>query len=269
MFSRRLLLQCVPLLPAAAFPFLARAETGVASEETWKGLKPMFFGEKPIDEAGGYVVLDAPVRAEDAALVPIQLKFPRREEGDRVVAATVIVDENPSPLATVLRRGAVDAGDFDFSLRLRVNSYSFVRVVAETQSGALHMVKAFVKAAGGCSAPASKDPEEASAHAGQMRFRSFVAQGMAEAQAMIRHPNYSGMQMDQITRNYTPAWYVTSVRVLQGGEELFSMKNGISLSEDPTIRFSYVANGKPVRIEATDSRGGAFSQSFAPEGGIL
>jgi sulfur-oxidizing protein SoxY len=269
--TRRLLLHfalLTPLMAPLLTPLAARAQTP-ESDDTWKGLRPMFFGDRPIDEAPGYVTLDAPLRAEDAALLPVDLKFLSREKGERVVAATVIVDENPSPLATTLKRGRIDPGEFDFSLRLRVNSYSWVRVVAETETGALYMVKAFVKAAGGCSAPASKDPEEARVSAGQMRFRSFAAQGMAEAQAMIRHPNYSGMQMDQITRMYTPAWYVTSVRVFQGDEELFSMKNGISLSEDPTIRFSYVSNGKPVRMEATDSRGGAFSQSFASDGGVL
>lgn len=262
--SRRLLLQCALLSPVAA-----HAQTTAGSDETWKGLKPMFFGDRPIDEAPGYVALDAPVRAEDAALVPIALKFPARDPGDRVVAATVVVDENPSPLATTFRRGRIDAGDFDFALRLRVNSYSYVRVIAESESGALHMVKAFVKAAGGCSAPASKDPEAARAEVGKMRFRSFAGQGMAEAQAMIRHPNYSGMQMDQITRMYTPAWYVTSVRVKQGDDLLFSLENGISLSEDPTFRFTYAASGKPVRIEARDSRGADYGQTFAPEGGVL
>ncbi|MGO9389227.1 quinoprotein dehydrogenase-associated SoxYZ-like carrier [Rhodoblastus sp.] len=273
--TRRLLLQSAlmaALLSAIFAPLGARSQTAESQDngdDTWKGLKPMFFGDRMIDEAPGYVTLDAPGRAEDAALVPVALKFPPRDKGDRVVAATVIVDENPSPLATTMKRGRIDQGEFDFSLRLRVNSYSYVRVVAETESGGLHMVKAYVKAAGGCSAPASKDPEEARVNVGKMRFRSFAAQNMAEAQAMIRHPNYSGMQMDQITRMYTPAWYVTSVRVLQGEEELFSMENGISLSEDPTIRFSYAANGKPVRIEARDSRGGEFSQSFASDGGVL
>lgn len=264
--SRRLMLQyALPLLLTVA----AHAENGssqqVPSQETWIGLKPMFFGDRAIDEAMGYVALEAPKRAEDAALVPIDLKFPPREKGDRVVAATVIVDENPSPLATTLRRGGLD-GAFDFALRLRVNSYSYVRVIAETEGGALHMAKAFVKAAGGCSAPTSKDPEEAKANLGKMKFRSFAGQGMAEAQAMIRHPNYSGMQMDQITRLYTPAWYVTQVAVRQGDRLLFSLENGISLSEDPTFRFTYVANGQPVRIEAKDSKGADYAQTFSADG---
>lgn len=266
--NRRLLLQCALLSPLAAHIETAKAENA-ESEDTWKGLKPMFFGDKPIDEAPGYVTLDAPARAEDAALVPIALKFLPREKGDRVVAATLFVDENPSPLVTTIKRDPVDSGAFDLSLRIRVNSYSHVRVIAETESGARHMVKAYVKAAGGCSAPASKDPEEARVNLGKMRFRSFAAQGMAEAQAMIRHPNYSGMQMDQITRMYTPAWYVTELRVTQGGATLFSMENGISLSEDPTVRFSYRPNGQPVRLEAKDSRGTVFSQVFAPDGGVL
>jgi sulfur-oxidizing protein SoxY len=264
--SRRLLLHCALLLPTASFAQAQTRAGDAPSDDTWKGLKPMLFGDKAIDEAPGYVTLDAPARAEDAALVPIALKFPAREKGDRVTAATVIVDENPAPLATTLKLGGVSAKDFDFALRLRVNSYSYVRVVAETESGALHMVKTFVKAAGGCSAPASKDPDEARTNVGKMRFRSFAAQGLSEAQAMIRHPNYSGMQMDQITRMYTPAWYVTQLRLRQGDAVLFSMENGISLSEDPTFRFSYVANGQPVRIEAKDSKGADYAQTFSPDG---
>lgn len=42
--------------------------------------------------------------------------------------------------------------------RVRVDDYSYVRAVAETADGKLHMVKAFVKASGGCSAPPSRTP---------------------------------------------------------------------------------------------------------------
>ena len=45
--------------------------------------------------------------------------------------------------------------------RVRVNDYSYLRVIAETQSGELHMAQTFVKASGGCSAPAVKNTDEA------------------------------------------------------------------------------------------------------------
>jgi sulfur-oxidizing protein SoxY len=44
------------------------------------------------------------------------------------------------------------------------------------------------------------------------------------------------------------------------------MENGISLSEDPTFRFTYRGNGAPIRIEARDSRGTDFIGAFAGNG---
>ena len=56
---------------------------------------------------------------------------------------------------------------------------------------------------------------EALANLGKMQVRTFDDPEMKnrtpptrEAQVMIRHPNYTGMQMDQLTREYTPAKFV-------------------------------------------------------------
>jgi len=126
------------------------------------------------------------------------------------------------------------------------------------------MAKAYVKAAGGCSAPAAKDPAEAKANLGEMRFRVFADRG--DAQIQVRHPNYSGMQMDQITRLYTPAWFIEKLEVRQGEKTLFSMEGGISISEDPTFRFSYGGTGDPVIVEAEDNEGRAFKRTFPATG---
>ena len=54
-----------------------------------------------------------------------------------------------------------------------------------------------------------------------MRFRQFaksadVAAGnLREAQVMVRHPNNSGLQMDQLSRLYIPAYFVESVRAFR------------------------------------------------------
>ena len=52
--------------------------------------------------------------------------------------------------------------------------------------------------------------DEALANLGKMQVRTFDDPEMKnrtpptrEAQVMIRHPNYTGMQMDQLTREYT------------------------------------------------------------------
>lgn len=254
--SRRLfvaLVAGVSLTPLAA---LAQE-----SEATWASIRPSIFGDRAIEDGAAVLDLVAPKRAEDAALVPLDIRIHAPDQNDAVKAVTLVIDENPSPVAA-----AITLGDgrktFDLSTRVRVNSYTFVRAIAETADGKLYMVKSYVKAAGGCSAPATKDPAEAKANVGETRFRSFAAQGRDEAQVQIRHPNNSGLQMDQVTRLFTPAWFIQELRVTQGAMPLFSMEGGISISEDPTFRFSFQPTGEPVTVEAKDTEGAVFRHSF-------
>ena len=44
----------------------------------------------------------------------------------------------------------------EISTRVRVNNYTDVHAVAELSDGKLYMTKTYVKASGGCSAPATK-----------------------------------------------------------------------------------------------------------------
>ncbi|MDI4656877.1 quinoprotein dehydrogenase-associated SoxYZ-like carrier [Xanthobacter autotrophicus] len=235
-------------------------------EATWAAIRPDLFPGKAIAEAGAIVRLDAPGRAEDAALVPLTIELALPAGDPRTLkAVTLVVDENPAPMAGRFTLGAGTRA-FSLSLRVRVNSYSFVRAVAETSDGGLLMTKAYVKAAGGCSAPATKDTADSIAHVGEMRFRSFAATGRPEAQVQIRHPNFSGLQIDQETRGYTPAWFVREVEVTQGEKLIFAMEGGISISEDPTFRFSYTPSSDQVSVRAEDTEGKVFTRSF-PGGG--
>lgn len=251
------------LRPLAGIALALAAAPAIAQEETtWASLKADVIGERATEDGAGLIELVAPKRAEDAAIVPIEIRI-RAPEGDgrRVKAITLVVDENPAPVAATFRLSE-EAQSFDLSTRLRVNSYSYVRAIAETTDGRLYMSKAYVKAAGGCSAPATKDLVEGKAQLGQIRFRAFAEVGRPEAQVQIRHPNYSGLQMDQVTRHFTPAWFVDTVTVRQGERPLFSMTGGISISEDPTFRFSYRPTGEAVTVEAKDTEGQVFRQAF-------
>jgi sulfur-oxidizing protein SoxY len=83
---------------------------------------------------------------------------------------------------------------------------------------------------------------------------------------MIRHPNNSGLQMDQVTRLYLPAYFVHSVEIRQGEELLLAMEGGISISEDPNIRFSYLPNNaKSFAVEAVDTDNRTFKGSWPVE----
>ena len=98
--------------------------------------------------------------------------------------------QNPVPLAAAFTLGE-KAGDTRISTRVRVNSYTNARVVAELSDGSLHMATRFIKASGGCSAPMVKTMDEALAALGQMKFRILppTPEAPNEALLMVRHPN--------------------------------------------------------------------------------
>ena len=154
---------------------------------------------------------------------------------------------------------------------MRVNNYTDVHAVAELSDGQLYVSKTYVKASGGCSAPAVKNAEEAQNRLGQMRYRQFAhedspASRIREAQIMIGHPNNSGLQMDQVTQLYIPAFFVNQLKLTQDDSPVLSMEGGISISEDPNLRFTYVSNGaKRFRAEARDTDGHVFRNEWDVE----
>ena len=235
----------------------AVAET--VSEDPWPALARDVFMNKPLADGTGLIALDMPYRAEDAAVVPLTFRVTMPAGDKRTLKAlTVIIDRNPSPVAASFTFGS-KAGISALSTRVRVNSYTDVHAVAELSDGKLYMVKRYVKAAGGCSAPAIKDASEAKINIGQMRFRQFSPPAatpgpLRQAQIMIRHPNNSGLQMDQITHLYIPPFFVEHLKVWQGDQLVLAMDGGISISENPNIRFTYRPNGAAsFRAQAIDT----------------
>ena len=239
--------------------------------DPWPGLVQDIFDGRPMLDGAGIVGIEMPARAEDAAIVPVTLRT-TLPPGDsrRVRAITLVIDQNPAPMAGRFEIGA-DSTVTEISTRVRVNSYSDVHAVAELSDGQLYMSKIFVKASGGCSAPAAKSAEDSRAKLGQIRFRQFAkgdgrSSGAREAQLMIGHPNNSGLQMDQVTRLYVPAFFVNEIRIWQDDSLLLSMEGGISISEDPNIRFTYLPQGaKRFRVEAKDTEGHIFQGEWKAE----
>jgi sulfur-oxidizing protein SoxY len=251
-------------LIASAVPISApRADE---SEKSWFELRDDMFKGRPIADGSAILSLGAPVRAEEPALVPIEIKDLRPAgAANPIKTLTLIVDENPAPVAAVFTL-APDAQLTSLETRIRVNAYSFVRVVAEMADGSLEMVKRYVKATGGCAAPASKNADEAIASMGQMRLRHYAsaaAGGETELQLQIRHPNYSGLQMDQVTGLYRPAHFVSTIRISADGKPVLSVEGAISLSENPSLRFKYRgADAKTIAAHVEDSEGKIFDRSW-------
>ncbi|MFC3206585.1 quinoprotein dehydrogenase-associated SoxYZ-like carrier [Aquamicrobium soli] len=261
---------CGALAMAALAPQPAVAqETPASSDQIWQSFKGDVFGDKALAEDDGLVAIEAPKRAEDAALVPITVSIDAARAPQGIKALTLIVDVNPSPVAATFTIGK-DAGITRLATRLRVNDYSYLRAIAETPDGKLHMSKVFIKASGGCSAPAVKNMTEAMKTMGQMKLRQFAATDTGgaepELQLMIRHPNNSGLQRDPLTQYYIPAHFIDTLKISQGERLLLTMEGGISISEDPNLRFDYTPKGAGViKAEASDTKGKNFEESWPLE----
>ena len=241
--------------------------------DPWPGLVQDIFNNRAMKDGAGVIAVEMPARAEDAAIVPVTLRTTLPPgDGRRVLAITLVIDQNPAPMAARFELGP-DASVSEISTRVRVNNYTDVHAVAELSDGQLYVTKIYVKASGGCSAPAAKNAEEAKGRLGQMRFRQFArpgegpASGTREAQIMVGHPNNSGLQMDQVTQLYIPAFFVNELRVWQDDSLMLAMEGGISISEDPNIRFTYIPNSaKRFRVEAKDTDGHIFRNEWKVEG---
>jgi sulfur-oxidizing protein SoxY len=249
---------------------LACGPAFAADDEPWAALKVELFGTRSIAEDTAGFELDAPYRADDAAIVPITVKIPASLGA--VKSLTLVVDKNPAPMAASFTFGpAAGTGDRSIATRLRFDNYSNLRAILEKADGTLLMVTKFVKAAGGCSAPALKDADEALANLGKSQVKLLATPegktDMRAALVMMRHPNYSGMQMNQETGLYIPAKYVSKMEVSRGGDLVFKLEAGISISADPNIRFTF-ANGtnNQIAVTSTDSDGNVFTAQSAGSG---
>ncbi len=258
---KRLFTVITVCLSFSLMSFTSNAAT--PKEPIWPALKVAYFGDKEIrEDANDLLVLEAPKRAEDAAIVPISVKALVPQTADKYIKNIhIVIDNNPDPYSANFHL-TPELGEVSLSTRMRVDQYTFVRAIAEMNDGSLHMVSRFVKASGGCSAPAGKDAAAALARLGkmQLRMRKPTIGEPVEAQAIVSHPNYNGLQFDQKARKYIEAHYVKNMEISYNGKTLMKVDTGISVSEDPSIRFTFVPQEAGVlKADVLDSKEQTFS----------
>lgn len=265
-------------LALAGLPQLGTWQTGLAlagDDDGWASIRKELFADRVIADAKGQIQLYAPSQAADAAVIPISIRFPQSTAA-RIRGLTLVIDRNPAPVVATITFGdgyreTADIGERAFETRIRLDSFSKLRAIAELDDGSLVMISKFISGAGGCSAPASKDASQALAELGKMRIsvRKDEVRGAIwrQAQVMIRHPNYTGMQMNSSSGSYTPARFVDQMEVRRGGKSVFRMTGGISISENPHITFTYGSDAdEPIDVVATDTNGARFSGSSSGSG---
>ena len=100
------------LLCIASMLVLGAQQAPAASEtyDPWPGLVQDIFSNRAMNDGSEVIAIEMPYRAEDAAIVPVTLKT-KLPPGDsrRVVSITLVIDQNPAPMAAKSIRSAVSS----------------------------------------------------------------------------------------------------------------------------------------------------------------
>jgi len=236
----------------------------------WDSLKSQLFDKRDIIVDAGIIQIDAPARAFDAARVPITLRTLKPQtESSYIAKLYLVVDQNPVPVAATFNFEP-NKGWNTINTELRVNEYSEIRVLAELNTGEVHMAHSFIKAVGGCSAPPSSYERSDKNSLG--RFDGGVDRFInpkqpAAARFRLSHPNASGMQFDQFTRTYIPPHYIHTIKATFNGKALFTVDTNFSLSQDPVLGFNFKPESDgELSIEAIDSKSQTYKESWVLAG---
>jgi sulfur-oxidizing protein SoxY len=234
-------------------PMTARAADPPPPAENspvWQKLRAVLFQDRFINESSfALVEVSAPERAEDPAVVPVSVRIRTVQTAEHYIKTLhLIVDNNPAPVVAVFHM-TPDSGRADIETRVRVEQYTHVRAVVEMNDGALSMSAAYVKSSGGCSTPAGKDTSGSVTNLGKMKLAiedNPKPHQPVMAQLMVRHPNLSGMVMDQITRLYERPHYLRKIEVAYAGRQVMTAELNFSISENPNFRFYFTPTADGV-----------------------
>lgn len=240
-----------------------------AAGPTWDGIKAQVYGQRAILDGSSVIKIGAPYRPDNVMAVPLSadVHLPR---GQAIKSVSFVVDENPSPVAAVFTIGGA-RDHAALTTYVRLNQQSDVRVVVETAAGELYMVEQLVKFAGGqasCSAPPQGSPEEIAATMGQMTLdlqgpRAVASNAPQKVDFELKHPNHTGMVLDQLTLFYVPLLMVEQIEVKQGDDVVLTMTGSITLKQNPKFAFDYKTNGaSEITVTARDTSGAVFKKAF-------
>jgi len=229
------------LLVVIGLARVASAEpTDAERSARWADLRQAIFGARLVEDTGDLVAIEAPERAEDAAIVPVVIRVSDKL-APQLRGLYLVIDYNPSPLAAHFEFGrAADARRIE--TRVRIDDYTHLHVVAESTDGRLYTTSRFIKAAGGCSAPAGKDQDLTLQRLGKMKLtwnEAVKSTDSISAKLLISHPNNSGFQVDPITHYYIPADFVQRLEIRYDDDLVFKVESDVSISEDPAFHFRF------------------------------
>ena len=223
------------------------------SDQAWEeNLRFATFQDREIIEDAGQNVLEvrAPYRAEDATLAPVSIHTKIPQSDDLYIQRMhVFIDKNPLPLVGMFDFTPA-SGKADLAMRVRVNDHTFVRAIAELNTGELYMAKSFVRATGACSAPPPKSIDDSYANMGMMKMKLIGDVEYEKPNLMqlkIKHPNITGLQPMRIGSHvHPPAHFVNTLNVNYDGALVMKALLTFAISMDPSLRFFFVPENEGI-----------------------
>ena len=244
------------LFSAMGFGLLSASITATAADpdenENWLKVRKMMFQNREIHaNATDVLQLWVPKQAEDAAVVPVMIRTKIDQTAERYIKNVwLMIDNNPSPVGVKFAM-TPESGRADIETRVRVETYSPMRAIAEMNDGSLWMHTSTIIAAGGCSAAVMKTEAQLK-NMGKMKFKvdDFVEKDKPVlAQLMINHPNFSGLAM-----NEPDPHFIKQVNVYYANKLVMSADIDFTISENPNFRFYFVPKEKgELRAEIVDT----------------
>lgn len=240
------------------------------SDKVWEeNLRRQNFQERTIIEGAEQNILElkAPYTAEDATVVPISVHSSISQTPERYIKKiSIFVDQNPLPVVGFFEF-TPDSGKADLAMRIRVDTFSYVRAIAELNTGELYMTKSFVRAKGACSAPPPASMEDSRKLLGKMKMKVVgdVVLGKPNLmQVQVRHPNITGMAPLRIgSRVIPPAFFMDTFEVEYNGKLIVKATLTFSISMDPALRFYFVPEKEGIMtVKGTDTKKNAFSSTY-------
>lgn len=243
----------------------------VHAGDAWPDIRAALYDDRILLNGEAYIDIHAERRTKDdaRAIIGATLTPP---QGDRIVTASLILDNNPAPVSAVFT--LVDpVARFAFDATMRVNGPTPLHITFETDTGKIFVAESFVKTSGlgACSAPPGTDIDAALATLGQMvidfekgsselvlneGLGTLVEEALdSKVRVEVSHPSHSGMQMDQITLLFVPMRAVQTLQIERNERPFMSIEGSISLSENPQVSFSVPKDTYEIGVTMIDTDG--------------
>ncbi len=236
--------------------------------DSWFELRPLLFGEQEIASSEGKVRIEIAKYPQEAGDVPtgIYSTLPQTPLSF-IKKHTLIVDDNPSPVAAVFEMSPRN-GKADIETRIRVDTFSFVRVISELNNGHLLMDSARVYVAGGCSGSAQADTLDAAAmkaieeKLGRMELHhEGIRIGVpTKFTFRISHPNF-----------FQPAYFIKDIKIVNAeNKTVIEVQGDVTFSQNPEVVFYYTLHAAEETFKATveDSKNLVFESQWQLNGTI-